>query len=220
MKFYIVLFTSILLLLINSNTYAQIKGDLSYSFDCSYIHYRLNSSNYSVEFQNNFNYEVNTKFFYGITNNFSAGLGLGFQNMDYFFLYNQPNNSNSSKREFYAKNLNIFFPISFRKVKIKNIGLYINSAVVINYILQYNIRDIYTDGSNITYNDIDFEKRDGLTYRFSIDFVRNFNKKISLAITPFLNYKFQFEKLSYWDHKKFHLNNSSKSYGFSIGIIF
>lgn len=213
-------FIILLLFLIKSNTYAQEKNDFLYSFDFSYIYYNLNSSNYSVEYQNNFNYEINTRLFYNISNYFSIGFGLGYQNKDYYFFYNQPNTSGGLKREFYEKNLNFFFPVSYRRIKIKNIGLNINSALIINYVLKYEVKNSYTDGSNRIYSDIDFGKRDGLTYRFSIDFVKPINKKTSIFITPFLNYKFQFEELSYWDEKRFDLNDSNISLGFSIGVLF
>lgn len=220
MKYHLFIVIILWLLFENSSARAQDKGNFSYLIDGSYINYSLNSSNSSVEYQNNFNYEINTKLFYNVSNSFSIGFGFGYQNKDYFFQYNQPNNNGNLKREYNNENLNFFFPISYRKIKIKNIGLYINSALVINYVLKYKIRDSYTDGSNRVYNDIDFDKRYGLTYRFSIDFVKPINKKISLFITPFLNYKFQFEKLSYWDGELFNLNDSNISYGCSIGIIF
>jgi len=220
MRFYFLIIIVSSLLFVKGSAYAQEKNDFSYSFDCSYIYYHLNLSNYTVEYRNSFNYEINSKLFYGISNYFSIGFGLGYQNKDYFFFYNQPNTSGGEKREFYEKNLNFFFPVSYRKIKIKNIGLNINSALLINYVLEYKIKDSYTDGSNKVYNDIDFDKRRGLTYRFSIDFVKSLNKKISLFITPFLNYKFQFEELSYWDEERFDLNDSNISYGFSLGIHF
>ena len=220
MKYYLFIVIIIWQLFNNSSANAQDKGNFSYLIDGSYIYYSLNSSKYSVEYQNSFNYEINTKLFYNVSNSFSIGFGFGYQNKDYFFMFNKPNTSGSLKREYKEKTLNLFFPVSYRKIKIKNIGLYINNAIVINYVLNYKIKVSNTDGSNMVYDNISFDKRTGLTYRFSIDFVKSLNKRTSIFISPFWNYKFQFEKLSYWDEERFNLNDSNISYGFSLGITF
>lgn len=220
MKHYLFIITILMLLINNSISNAQNKGSFSYSIDGSYIYFSLNSSRYTAEYQNSFNYEINTKLFYNISNSFSVGLGCGFQNKDYFYKYNQPNNNESFRKDYNQKNLNLFFPISYRKIKIRDIGLYISSAIILNYVLNYKVIECKTDGSHIVYDELSFDKRTGATYRFSIDFGKPLNRKTSLFVSPFWNYKFQFEELSYWDGERVMLDDSNISYGFSIGILF
>jgi hypothetical protein len=65
-------------------------------------------------------------------------------------------------------------------------GVYINNAIILSYILDYKIIDSYNTGPSDLYDNIGFSKRTGLNYRFSVDFVKSLNKKIKFFCYSFL----------------------------------
>lgn len=220
MKYYLFLIISGYFLISNCNIYAQKRGEFSYMIDGGYINYNYNLTNYSAEYKNGFNYEITSRLFFSVSNSISIGFGLGYQSKNYFSNYLQPKFSEKQKREYNEKHLNFIFPISYRKIKILNMGVYINNAIILSYILDYKIIDSYNIGPSDLYDNIGFSKRTGLNYRFSVDFVKSLNKKISFFVTPFWNYKFQFEGVSYYNSHEFDIYEVNNSFGLSIGVLF
>lgn len=198
--------------------FTQENKKFSIAVNVSYLYFELNDDKYTVDFKNKFNYEINTKIYYDVSSAFTLGVGLGYQNKDYYYINNKPSINKNKKFEFFEKNLNFFLETSFRKIRISNFDLYINNALVINYLINYKLIEYNVNGMQQTLSNIDFDRRTGMTYRLSFDLVKKLSKTSNIFLKPFWNYKFQFEDMS--NSRLYSFNDTNISYGISLGFMF
>jgi hypothetical protein len=198
--------------------FTQENKKFSTAVNVSYIYFELNDDKYTVDFKNKFNYEINTKIHYDISSAFTLGVGLGYQNKDYYYSKEVPDFNENIKYEFYLKNLNFFFETSFRKIKISSFDIHINNAIIINQLSQHKVVTTHYSGSQESYDNIGFDSRTGMTYRLSFDLVKKMSKTSSIFLTPFWNYKFQFEDMS--NSRLYSFNDTNISFGISLGFMF
>lgn len=189
----------------------------SIEINCNYIYYDFNTTKNDFGYKNQFNYGFSVLFSKQLSNKIKFGIGASFMTKNAYYEV-EPTSFNDylTKVEYHIQNFSIPFQVNYAILDLPTFKTSLTNGFLINTIANYSINRYYTTTSPIKdfFDGIDLKT--GLSYRFGIELSKNIGQKISINISPFLNYKLILDYYQYLPGSSF--TDDRLSYGLIVGI--
>jgi len=196
------------------SSFGQHNENFSGEINANYTYYYI--SNKRINY---FNYGFSALLSYRTDKfKFSSGINYSTKNSYYRIIPNVSNNF-LEKRDYEIQYINIPVLYTFGEQSLKKINFGLVSGIIFNYIVNYDITSYYLNSTPTFEDNVKSGQKTGISLRLGTNISKYINDKISINLSPFIDYKFEFDHKNYYyrpDYRQ--LTDDRLSFGFIFGI--
>lgn len=165
---------------------SQTDSKYSIEFTPGYIYYAMDNV-----YENNFNYDFSLLAARKLSNVIKLKIGIGYS-VKNFFYETEPTNFNDYfyKKEYKIKYLNIPILLSYSNPNQGKVSFELTSGIIINLPFDYDVIRFYKNNPDDINSNIKNRLKTGFSYRFGVGVSMKLSSSISIALSPYFDYKF------------------------------